>query len=141
MLSARTHRIHQHRREGGKRMRHRICVKRSDEIEYTDVFPMVSVRIKFAVLEQSVMQNHDGDCNNEPHKGQILGISVGQESVDPIYFDVSHLPLVLHFISREPDGCIGINLLGYVSISGRAGILLPEFLPNSLAEQAESPSD
>ena len=139
MLSARTHRIHQHRREGGKRMRHRICVKRSDEIEYTDVFPMVSVRIKFAVLEQSVMQNHDGDCNNEPHTGKILEITVGQESVDPIYFDVSHLPLVLHFISQEPDGCIGINLLGYVLGSGWAGILFPELNPDSLSEQAEGP--
>ena len=59
--------------------------------------------------------------------------------MDPIHFDVAHLLVVLFFIARDADGRISINVRKDVFSSGRAGILLPKFDPDSLAEQPEAP--
>ena len=78
---------------------------RSDEIENTDVVaPGVPLRVILAVRENLIMHKHDRVCNHEPDEGQVLGISMGEESVDPIHFDVAKLPVVLDFIARDPDG-------------------------------------
>ena len=78
-------------------------------------------------------------CVTTSHTSHVFRKPVGEESVDPIYFHMAALSLVLHFIVRDTDGRISINLLDYVFSSGRAGISVPEFNADGLAEQAEGP--
>ena len=56
------------------------------------------------LLEQFVMQDHDLVHHNEPHEAHVFRVSMGQESVDPVYPDVAFLPLVLNFIAWDSDG-------------------------------------
>ena len=111
----------------------------SDKIEYVDALERGTPRMECAMFEQGVVDKHYGVCHDKPYEDYVFRKPVGEESVDPIYFHMAALSLVLHFIVRDTDGRISINLLDYVFSSGRAGIFVPEFNADGLAEQAEGP--
>ena len=64
---------------------------------------------------------------------------MGEKSVDPLYFHIVALSLVLHFIVRDAYGGVSIDLLHDIFRSGRAGIFVPEMNADGFAKQAEAP--